>query len=198
MRDLVIATGNTGKLKEIHHALGGAPFNIFGLKDVFSENVDIEEPGETLEGNALIKAMTIGKRSGKLSLADDTGLAIDFLHGAPGVRTARYGKDDADRNERILDVLKGVPLSERTAKFTTVIAIYDPERGDKVRLAYGECAGRITLEPRGENSFGCAPTFYVDEVGKTMAEMDLEALAKVNHRGRALVKAKEILLKEFV
>ena len=195
MRELLVATSNEGKLKEILSIMEGVPFTVRSLKDVGL--ADIEEPAETLEGNALIKAFTYGKRSGMLTLADDTGLEVDALDGAPGVRTARYAEDHEARNQKLLRALADVPDSERGATFRTVAAIYDPVT-DKVRTFEGSCVGSITREYRGTNGFGFSPIFEVAENGKTLAEMEMDELHKVNHRSKAFKKAREIILKEFV
>ncbi len=198
MRELLIATGNNGKLAEIKHALAGLPFNVIGMKDVFGESVDIEEPGQTLEGNAIIKAMTIGKRSGKLTLADDTGLEVDVLNGEPGVNTARYVEgSDEDRYNFLLEKMKDIPDDKRGAQFRAIIAIYDPERDDTVRLAGGICRGKIVKEAKPGQGFGYDPIFWMDETEQMLSELGSGQRGKT-HRGKALAKAKEILLNEFV
>jgi XTP/dITP diphosphohydrolase len=195
MRELLIATSNKGKLKEILSIVSDAPFKVLSLDDVgFSA---IEEPAETLEGNALIKAFTYGKRSGFLTLADDTGLEVDALGGGPGVRTARYANDHEARNQKLLKELAEVPDNERTARFRTVAAIYDPV-DDRVFTFEGLCEGRITREYRGTNGFGFSPIFEVIENGKTLAEMDMEELHTVNHRSKAFAKALNILQSQFI
>ncbi len=196
MRELLIATSNKGKLKEILSIMEGAPFAILSMTDV---NLDaIEEPAETLEGNAIIKAILYGQKTGKLTLADDTGLEVDALNGGPGVRTARYAEgDDRARNEKLLKELADVPQAQRGATFRTVAAIFDPE-SEKIRTFEGECRGSIVSEYRGTNGFGFSPLFEVKENGKTLAEMEMDELHRVNHRSKAFIKAREILLREFV
>ncbi len=196
MRELLVATGNQGKLPEMLAALGEVPFTILTLADV--QAGDVEEPAETLEGNAIIKAMIYGNRTGKLTLAEDTGLEVDALGGGPGVRTARYALGtDADRNAKLLQELHDLPDEKRGARFHTVAAIFDPE-SSKIRTCEGECRGRILREYRGNKSFGFGPIFLVDELGKTLSEVETDVRNSVSHRGRALAKAREILLKEFV
>ncbi len=196
MRELLIATSNKGKLKEILSIMNDAPFTILSMDDVGLEAV--EEPAETLEGNALIKAILYGKKSGKLTLADDTGLEVDFLNGGPGVRTARYAEgDDSARNEKLLRELADVPAEARGARFRTVAAIFDPET-EKISTFEGECVGSITREYRGTNGFGFSSLFEVKENGRTLAEMEMEELHGVNHRSKAFLKAREILLRDFV
>ena len=196
MRELLIATGNKGKLVEIEHALQGLPFVLKGLKEVFPQGYDIEEPGETFEGNAIIKAMTFGKRSGMLTLADDSGLEVDALDGAPGVMTARYAPgSDEDRYRKLLDVMKAIPDEKRGAQFRCVTVIYDPERNDKIRICEGVMQVRIAREPKGNMGFGYDPIIFVEETQKMHAEETTEERNKTSHRGKALAKVREVLLR---
>ncbi len=197
MHELLVATGNKGKLSEMLAILSGVPFTILTLNDVDAGG-DVEETGATLEENAILKAKTYGARTGKLTIAEDTGLEVDFLNGGPGVRTARYaeGSDD-DRNQKLLGELQNVPDEKRGAQFRTVAAIYNPET-DEVRTAEGICRGRIAEEGKGEQGFGYSPVFFVDELGKTMAELDADTRNSISHRGQAMRKAREILTEEFV
>ena len=200
MRELLIATGNKGKFPEITAILGDIPFTFKNLNDLgYPEGFEVEEPGSTFESNAIIKAMTWGKRSGKLTIAEDSGFVVDALDGRPGVYSARYiAGTDQDRFNKILEEMKDVPDGKRTARFVAVVAIYDPEHGDKVRLCEGSVAGTVTREPIGTNGFGYDPIFRYDETGKTGGEMTKEEKNTVSHRGRAMRKAREILLAEFV
>lgn len=199
MRELLIATGNKGKLEEIKHALRDMPFTLLGLRDIFPSGLDLEEPGQTFEGNAVIKAMTIGKRSGKLTLADDSGLEVDALNGAPGVLTARFAPGtDEDRWRKLLGVMKDVSDNERGGQFRCVTVLYDPERGDKIRICEGIMRVRIAREPRGTLGFGYDPIIFVEETQKMHAEESIEERSKTSHRGKALAEACEILLSEFV
>jgi XTP/dITP diphosphohydrolase len=151
----------------------------------------------TFEGNAIIKAMTVGKKTGFLTLAEDSGLEVDALGGRPGVYSARYAPGtDKDRYTKLLQELKDVPNEKRRARFTTVVAIYDPI-SDKVRTCTGAYEGTITFEPVGENGFGYDPVFFSTELQKTGAQMTLEEKNAVSHRGKAVRKAKEILATEF-
>jgi XTP/dITP diphosphohydrolase len=197
MRELLIATTNEGKLKEIAHIFKHLPFKCVSLADIKAEG-DVEEVGETFEGNAILKALIWGKRSGMLSLTDDSGLEVDALGGRPGVYSARYpGKDWPDRRKNLLKEMSDVPENKRTARFRSVIAIYDP-KDDKTRVCSGDTEGTITHEDIGTNGFGYDPIFRFTDTGKTGGEMELEEKNKISHRGRAIVKAITILKKEFV
>ena len=199
MRKLLIATRNKGKFPEIVALLRGLPFEFVSLGDVseLPKDFEVEEPAMTFEGNAIIKAMTFGSKTGLLALADDSGLEVDALGGRPGVLSARYAPgSDADRCRKLLAELKEVPESQRTARFRAVIAIYDPQN-EKVRTCAGACEGRITTEPRGSNGHGYDPVFFVSARNKTCAEMSLEEKNSISHRGKALRTAGEILKREF-
>ncbi|MDP2648578.1 MAG: RdgB/HAM1 family non-canonical purine NTP pyrophosphatase [bacterium] len=197
MRELLIATSNQGKLREIREALGEIPFEMLTLADVESGE-DVEETGATLEENAILKARTYGERTGKLTLAEDSGLEVNSLGGRPGVMTARYATgSDEDRYRKLLDEMKDAPDEKRGARFRAVAAVYDP-KGGKVRTCEGEYRGKIAREPRGAGGFGYDPIFFSDELQKMGAEMSAEEKNSVSHRGKAIAKAREILLNEFV
>ena len=198
MRELLIATRNVGKMPEIRHALEGLPFRIVDINDVATlAGFEPEESGATFEENATIKAKEYGSRANMLTLADDSGVEVDALDGAPGVRSARYAPGtDADRNTKLLNVIKDIPDEKRTARFKVVIAIFDPS-DHSVRTCEGVALGRILREPRGPRPFGYDPIFYYDEAGKTGGEMEVEEKNQYSHRGKALEKAREILLADF-
>ncbi|KKQ77426.1 MAG: Non-canonical purine NTP pyrophosphatase [Parcubacteria group bacterium GW2011_GWA1_38_7] len=200
MKKILIATKSKGKFPEIVTELVDLPFEFMNLNDIpnFPKGFEVEEPAATFEGNAIIKAMTLGKKTGLLTLAEDAGLEVDALGGRPGVYSARYGPGtDKDRYIKLLGELRHVPGEKRTAHFVAVIAIYDPE-SNKVRTCRGEYDGKIITEPRGINGFGYDPIFYNIELHKTNAEMSIQEKNQVSHRGKALQKAREILKKEFV
>lgn len=199
MRELLIATRNKGKWPEIVAGLAGMPFQLVNPDEAgIPADFIAEEIASTFEGNALIKAFVFGKRAGKLTLAEDAGLEVDTLGGRPGVKSARYAKgSDEDRYQKLLSELSGIPYQERGAQFRAVVAIYDPERGDKIRTCEGIFKGHIVGEPRGGNGFGYDPIFFSDELGKTGGEMTANEKNRVSHRARALAKAREILLAEF-
>lgn len=200
MKKLLIATRSKGKFPEIVSELSGLPFEFLNLNDVseLPQNFEVEEPATTFEGNAIIKAMTLGKKTSFLTLAEDAGLEVDTLNGRPGVYTARYAPGtDEDRYRKLLGELQDVPEEKRTARFRAIVAIYDPEN-DKVRICEGIYEGRIAMEPIGNNGFGYDPVFYSVELGKTNAEMTMEEKNGVSHRGKAIRKAKKILEQEFL
>jgi len=194
---LLIASSNKGKIKEIKKILNDFDVELLNLDDIgYKKNV--EEPAMTFEGNAIIKAMTIGEESGLLTLADDSGLEVDILNGEPGVKSARWvSGNDQDRYKALLLKLKDVPDEKRGAQFRTVIAIYNP-KNKKIITCEGVFKGKILREARGENGFGYDPIFYSHEAKKTNAEMSLEEKNSISHRAKALVEARRILGEEFV
>lgn len=198
MRELLIATRNKSKLPEIVAALGGMPFTILNLDEAgIPADFNVEEIAQTFEGNALIKAFMYGKKSGELTLAEDSGLEVDTLGGRPGVMSARYAPgSDEERYRKLLSELVGIPHAERGAQFRAVVALYDPGN-DTIRTCEGIMRGHIVTEPRGSNGFGYDPIFFSDEMDKTGGEMTLPEKNKVSHRGRALLKARELLTKDF-
>lgn len=195
MPRLLLATGNAHKLNELKTLLQGLPYDMVSPADV-GIDADIEETGDSLEENARLKAMAMAAKSGLLTLADDSGLEVDALNGAPGVFSARYAGEnasDADRVKYLLRQLTDVPQEKRQAKFRCVIAIATPD--GKVDTVSGECRGYIAFEPRGEHGFGYDPIFYLPELGKTMAELPPEVKNRISHRGQATAGAFSFLLK---
>jgi XTP/dITP diphosphohydrolase len=196
MPELLLATGNKGKVEEFRELLHGVPYELITPKDA-GVTITVEETGDTLEANALLKAVDLCRKSGLITLADDSGIFVDALNGEPGVRSARYaGKNasDRDRVNYLLSKLTDVPRDKRTARFRCVIAIAVPP-DCRVYYANGECDGIITFEPKGNEGFGYDPIFYFIEFGKTMAELPMDLKNRVSHRGKAAAKAREILLK---
>lgn len=198
MRELLIATRNKGKFPEMIAGLQGTPFTFLSANDVPTlAGFEPDETSDTFEGNALLKAREYGEKAGMLTIADDSGVEIDALGGAPGVRSARYVEgSDADRYRAVLDKMKDVPDDQRGARFVSIIAIYDPLTKKEIAVR-GECMGEILRAPRGEHGFGYDPIFFVPEISKTFAAASIEEKASIDHRGRALRQAKE-LLKDFV
>lgn len=198
MKKLLIATKNQGKIKEIKKALADFDIKVIGLEDVdLPDNYEVEEPAMTMEGNAIIKAMTYGNKINLMTLSEDAGLEVDALDGRPGVFSARYAPGtDEDRYLKLLKEMKDVPEDKRGAQFRAVIAIYDPNL-EKIRTCEGIYRGKIINEPKGEQGFGYDPVFFNKEKNKTNAEMFPEEKNAVSHRGKALQKAREIIIKEF-
>ena len=194
--EILLATGNGNKVKELQKMLDEQPQSKCWVVKSLRDFPDIVIPAEDAPdflGNALIKARAAAKQTGLLTLADDSGLAVDALDGAPGVRSARYAgeeHDDAANNAKLLRAMAAVPAAKRTARFMCCIALVAPDgREDH---AVGACEGRIALEPKGEEGFGYDPLFIVDGLNKTMAELTMAEKNKISHRGKAL---KEILPK---
>lgn len=186
--ELVIATRNAGKLREIRHLLAGVGIAVLGLES-FPELPEVEEDGETFAANAEKKARTIARLTGRPVLADDSGLEVDALDGAPGVYSARYagpGASDADNNRKLLSALVAVPADRRQAAFRCVMAYCSPN-GD-CTLFEGRLAGLVLDAPRGDRGFGYDPLFLVPEYAKTLAELPLEVKNRISHRGQALRK----------
>lgn len=192
MRDLVFATNNAHKLDEARSIVGHR-MNILSLRDIGCDE-DIPETADTLEGNAAIKARYVKEHYGYDCFADDTGLEVDALGGAPGVYSARYagpGHDSKANMELLLKNMQG--RTDRKARFRTVIAL--AEGDDDMLLMDGAVEGAITSAPRGEAGFGYDPIFEPEGCGLTFAEMDSDAKNAVSHRGRAMKKLMEYLLK---
>ncbi len=193
--DILLATNNQGKVKELLKLLGSLPFNVLSLRD-FPAIGEIEENGETFADNALIKARTASRLSGLLCLADDSGLEVEALQGRPGVHSARFAgepKDDTRNNLLLLELLKDIPYPQRGARFKSVIAIVT-SCGEEY-LTEGTCEGMIGFEPKGSDGFGYDPLFFVPQFAKTFAELTLEEKNCISHRGKALRAAGKILAK---
>lgn len=192
MKRVLIATSNAGKLRDFAGAAKTFGIEVAGLPN-FRKLPLVKEDGATFEQNARKKAEFYSRHAnGELVLADDSGLEVDALRGAPGVISARYAADDGENssddanNTKLLRELRDVPEERRTARFVCVIAA--ARSGKVVEMFRGEAAGRVLLEPRGSGGFGYDPLFYVPGIGKTFAEFSPEEKAKVSHRGRAFKK----------
>lgn len=197
--EIVFATGNANKLKEIQAILADTPFQVVSMAQAGFQG-DILEDGDTFEANAAKKAITIAKATGKITLADDSGLEVDALDKAPGVYSARYMGEDTPyevKNNHILTLLRDVPEEKRTARFVCVIAAAIPVDGHAEPMLLTERAaleGRIADSIRGQGGFGYDPILYVDSVGLTTGEMDMEQKNRISHRGQALRQMKSRLL----
>ncbi|WP_031513059.1 XTP/dITP diphosphatase [Desulfofalx alkaliphila] len=190
---MVLASGNQGKLTELKTMLAHLNIEVLSLAD-YPEMPETVEDGHSFESNAQKKAREAAEYTGLLALADDSGLEVDFLNGQPGVHSARFAgepKDDAANNEKLLQLLKGLPWEKRTARFRCVIAICTP--AGEMYTADGSCAGFILEQSRGDGGFGYDPLFYVPQYDKTFAELTMEEKNKISHRGIALKKAVQIL-----
>jgi XTP/dITP diphosphohydrolase len=196
---VVVATRNKGKLREIIPLLADVPL-LAGLKlelctiDEVAPDAELREDGVTFGENALAKARQAARATGLPAIADDSGLEVDALDGAPGVYSARYagpGADDTKNNAKLLEALKGVPPDSRRARFRCVAVFVDPAHGLEI-VRDGACEGEILEVPRGEDGFGYDPLFLVPAVGRTMAELPLEKKNRLSHRAaafRALAQA---------
>lgn len=186
--DLIVATRNRGKAREIREALKGLGLRILSLSD-FADVPDVEENGKTFVENALKKARFYSNYFGTLTLADDSGLEVDFLKGLPGIYSARYAgerKSTQENNQKLLREMEGVPISTRGARFKCVIAVVSPD-GTEI-LAEDSCKGRIGFEEKGRKGFGYDPLFFLPNYKKTMAELPLKEKNRISHRGKALRK----------
>lgn len=190
---LILASNNKKKLKELREILSGFGIEVLSQSEA-GIDLEVEETGSTFAENAFLKADGACKVSGEACIADDSGLVVEALGGAPGVYSARYGGEGLDDTQRYELLLKNLENEEhRDAKFVSSIACVFPD-GSVIR-AEGECRGVITREPRGEGGFGYDPVFYMESLGKTMAEVTPEEKNAVSHRGNALRKFREELSK---
>ena len=188
-RTLVLATRNKGKIQEFKELLSGFDMNMKSLED-FGPIPPVKEDGQTFEDNAYIKAHFTARVLGVPALADDSGLVVEALNGAPGVYSARYAGDDAtdkDNNLKLLEEMKG--KTNRRAFFESAIIIAVP-RGPALTYI-GKCEGEITLESKGENGFGYDPLFYYPALSKTFAQMTGEEKNRVSHRGKAMSELRQ-------
>lgn len=200
--EIVVATKNKGKIQEIREVLKGIDAEILSLDEIGLE-IEIEEDGRTYSENAVKKAAEVAKRSGRISLADDSGLEIDALNGKPGINSSRFAginADDRERNLKVLEMMKDVPNGKRGARFRCVIAIANPPtppftKGgvEGLYTCEGVCEGEIAESIRGDKGFGYDPIFIVPEYGKTFGELGPEVKDKISHRAKALKKAKKLI-----
>lgn len=190
--ELLIATSNEHKLREIDEVLSGFGIVVKGLGSISGSIPEPVEDGATFQENARIKAREYARATELRCLADDSGLEVDALDGAPGIYSARYAGEGGTRQERdeannrkLLQQLQGVPQSERTARFVCALCLCEPD-GTILHETRGEFPGTIIDTPRGANGFGYDPLLYVPELGATSAELEPEAKNGISHRGRAL------------
>lgn len=192
---LVLASKNPKKLKEMNEILSGMGVEVCLQADV-GIDIDVEETGTTFEENSMLKARAVMEASGLPAIADDSGLCVDALNGAPGVYSARYGGEGLDDAGRYRLLLSSMPMGKaRTARFVSVITCCFPN-GD-VLTARGECPGTIAFAPMGEGGFGYDPVFFLPKLKKTFAQLTPEEKNAISHRGRAL-EAFQIKLEEYL
>jgi XTP/dITP diphosphohydrolase len=203
---LVIATQNRGKLDELRHLLEGIDVEVLALRDVSRREITIVEDGETFEANAIKKAREVAAATMMLTLADDSGLEVEALGGAPGVRSARFAGEratDAENNAALLAALDeltaddaGGRSADYKARFRCVLALIDPfVRDGEPHVVEGTCSGKITRTPRGSGGFGYDPLFLVEGTDKTMAELSEDEKNRISHRARAAQKLRLVLEK---
>jgi len=195
MRQLVIATKNVGKLRELQRYLKNVPADVVASGD-FGHTPRIVEDGETFKANASKKAVVTSRFTKGLVLADDSGLSVNALDGAPGVRSSRFAgpkKRDKDNNSKLIRLLTGLPVGKRQAKFVCAVAIAD--NGKVVKIIEECCRGRIAFASKGKHGFGYDSLFLIPKHGKTFGELGLKVKDKMSHRSKALKKAREFLKK---
>ena len=203
---LVVATNNRGKLDELRHLLAGMNVEVLSLQDVSKKPIHVIEDGDTFEANAIKKAREVAAATMMLTLADDSGLEVEALGGAPGVRSARFAGEratDAENNAALLAALDaltadaaGTRAADFTARFRCVLALVDPfVRDGEPFVVEGTCNGKITRTPRGSGGFGYDPLFLVEGTDRTMAELTEEEKNRMSHRARAAENLKLTLEK---
>ena len=194
---LLVATGNPGKLSEFRRLLAG--IDIVGLSDVGLSDLQVDEHGETFRDNALHKAQVYARAANCIAIADDSGLVVDALGGAPGVYSARFGTPDLDDTGRchfLLERLQGVADLDRGARFRCHL-VACPPKGDPLVEADGVCEGRIMQKLHGSGGFGYDPVFFLAELGSSMAQISAVQKNQISHRGRAIEELRSPLLTTF-
>lgn len=195
MKRIIAASSNAHKIKEIQAIMSKFGMEVVSRKDAGIPDFEIEEDGETFEENSYKKAYEIMKACGKITIADDSGLMVDYLGGAPGVYSARFAGEECDdnkNNEKLIKLLNGLSAEDRKAKFVSVITLVYP--GGETLVARGECPGRIIEAPTGENGFGYDPLFVPDGYEKTFAQLSEEEKNEISHRAKALEVLEGLLL----
>ncbi len=195
----VLASKNAHKAEEIRAILGSG-YEIVTQTEAGMGDIDVVEDGKTFEENAVKKAVQIMQATGLPAIADDSGLAVDILDGAPGIYSARFAGEHATDEENLQKLLKkldGITLDKRSAKFVCVIAVATPD-SKEVKLYRGECKGRILTEKRGENGFGYDPIFYVEQYDCSMAQLEAHIKNAISHRSNALRLLRENKVTEII
>ncbi len=194
MKELIVASRNKGKVNEIKELLAGLPYQVTSLLD-YPNIPDVIEDGKTYKVNALKKAVAVALATGKMAIADDSGIEVKALNKAPGIYSARFAGERASekaRNRKLFAILKGVPMSKRQALYRCVVAFVDG-KGKAIGVVQGTCAGFITTEERGDNGFGFDPLFFLERYNKTFGELPAAVKAKISHRARALKKFRRLI-----
>jgi len=196
LNDIIVASGNAGKIKEIVALLADMPVRVTSLKDYWNPVPSIPENGDTFLDNARIKAQWVFDETGRPSLADDSGLVVDALNGEPGVHSARYAGEpssDSRNTQKLLAALAAIPRAQRSARFVcTMVLIVS---ADEVLVAEGTCEGRIGFESAGNNGFGYDPVFIPDGYTQTFAQLDESIKNTLSHRAKALASLRNALKK---
>jgi non-canonical purine NTP pyrophosphatase (RdgB/HAM1 family) len=199
LTELLLASQNAGKLNEMRQLLAGLPFRVLSPRDVGIGEAP-EETGTTFRENAVLKARHYAKASGRLAVADDSGLSVDALGGGPGLYSSRFGGEganDDDRNRLLLELLNNVVPSRRTARFTSAVAVARPQGHGEPDVLFEvteTVEGLIAGEPRGPNGFGYDPVFFYPPFGKTFGEVPPPQKDTVSHRGKAFARLREFLV----
>jgi XTP/dITP diphosphohydrolase len=191
---LLLATQNKGKLKELRQLLADLPLDLYSLSDFPAIEV-VPETGLSFSENASLKAVGYARQTGMLALADDSGLEVEALDGAPGLLSARYageGASDTVRTAKLLDELSGIPAEKRSARFVSAVAIADRE-GEVLNVFIGTCDGRIDFAPSGSGGFGYDPVFLPSGQEQSFGQLKPEIKNQISHRARALLAAREFL-----
>ena len=197
MKKIIFATTNKNKIREVNMMVEDFDVELVPMSDL-GIDIDIEETGTTFKENAIIKAKTISEMTGEIALADDSGLEVDYLDGAPGVYSSRFLGEDTpyeEKNDYIIDKLKDAKGDERSARFVCAMALVFPD--GEVETCYGTIEGLIGYEQKGTNGFGYDPIVYVPEYEMTTGEMDPRLKNSISHRGKALEQMKEIIKRRF-
>jgi len=194
MKEIVVASRNEGKVREIMEVLNGLPFKITCLSD-YPHIPEVIEDAKTYRGNALKKAREVARATGKMAISDDSGLEVKALKGAPGIYSARFagkGASEKAKNKKLFKMLENVPFARRQARYRCLIALVD-EQGRELGVVQGICSGFIATEARGKNGFGFDPLFWLKRYGKTFGELPPEVKARISHRARAIKKLRLLL-----
>jgi XTP/dITP diphosphohydrolase len=198
VRELIVASRNKGKVREIKELLANLPFKVTSLLE-YPQIPEIIEDGKTYRANALKKAREVARATGKMAMADDSGIEVRALGGAPGIYSSRFagqGASEKARNKKLFAMLKGVPMPKRQARYRCVIALVDA-KGRELGVVQGTCSGYVTTRDIGKNGFGFDPLFFLKRYNKTFGQLPPSLKAKISHRARALKKFR-LLLRQVI